>query len=162
MPQRQDYILRLLEELGRFLAEVLKFRRAGSHDAALLTILHAQERLFARPAAEFMTRPVGEQMHLLALGESGADAREKCLAYATLLAEAGHTYQAREQPALAEGAYQVALQVVRLALQDHPAGDSPEQRDRVLSLIAQLPGDGLKAEIQALLGPAGGNGKSPA
>lgn len=150
-PQRQDYMLRLLEELGQFLAEILKFRQAGSHDAALLTVLRAQERLFARPAEEFMARPIDEQVHLLVIGESDDTARDKCLAYATLLTEAGHTYQAREQAALAQGAYQLALHVILLAARRFPPADSAELRARIAALLDQLPDDDLNAEVKGLL-----------
>jgi hypothetical protein len=151
MPERQDFIQRLLEELGQFLAEVMKYRRAGSHDAALLTLLHAQERLFVRPVQEFMTRPVEEQVHLLVLGESDSNARDKCLAYATLLTEVGHTYQAKGQAAVAQGAYQVALHVVLLTTLRFPPGDQAELRARIAALLDQLPPDDLNADVKGLL-----------
>jgi hypothetical protein len=69
-PQKQDYLLRLLEELGQFVAEITRLRNGGSHDAALLTVLQAQERLFARPAQEFIARPVEEQVALLVIAET--------------------------------------------------------------------------------------------
>jgi hypothetical protein len=145
MPQRQDYILRLLEELKHFLAEVARFRQAGSHDAALLTLLQAQERLFARPAEQFMALPVEEQVHLLVVDESAANARDKCLAYATLLVEAGKVYQARAQSALAHGAYQLAMQVTLLALRQ---SSPPDGRARVAALLNQVPPDELIPEVK--------------
>jgi hypothetical protein len=151
MPERQDYILRLLEELGRFLAEVVKFRQAGHYEAALLTLLQAQERLFVRPVPEFMTRPVEEQVHLLVLGETAAIAREKCLAYANLLTEAGHTYQARGQPALAQDAYQLALHVTLLAALRFSSADSAEPRARIAALRERLPAGELNEELKKLL-----------
>ncbi|HUJ42938.1 MAG TPA: hypothetical protein VLW52_04945 [Opitutaceae bacterium] len=145
MPERQDYILRLLEELNQFLAEVMRFRRAGSHDAALLTLLQAQERLFARPAEQFMALPVAQQVHLLVVDESAAHARQKCLAYATLLVEAAQIYDARTQPALAHGAYQLAMEVILLAWrQPSPADD----RARFAALLARVPPDELLPEIK--------------
>jgi hypothetical protein len=151
MPERQDFIQRLLEELGQFLAEVAKFRQAGRHDAALLTLLQAQERLFVRPVQDFITRPVEEQVHLLVLGETAATARAKCLAYATLLTEAGHTYQARGQPALAQGAYQLALHVTLLAALSFPSADSAEPRARIAALRERLPVGELTEELKQLL-----------
>ena len=151
MPERQDFIQRLLEELGQFLAEVMKYRRAGSHDAALLTLLHAQERLFVRPVQEFVMRPVAEQLHLLALGESASNARDKCLAYATLLTEVGRTYQAKGQPALAHGAYQLALHVVLLTTLSFPPADRAERRARIAALLDLLPPDDLNADVKGLL-----------
>jgi hypothetical protein len=150
MPERQDYILRLLDELGRFLAEGAKFRQAGHYEAALLTLLQAQERLFVRPVAEFMTRPVEEQVHLLVLGETAAIAREKCLVYADLLTEAGHTYQAAGQPALAQGAYQLALQVTLLVTLRFPSTNPTDTQALIAAQRARLLSDKLSDEVKKL------------
>ena len=155
MPERQDYLLRLLDELKQFLAEVARFRRAGSHDAALLTLLQAQERLFARPAEQFMALPVEQQVHLLAVDEPAATAREKCLAYATLVIEAGQIYQAKTQSALAHGAYQLAMQVILLAPREPlSAGDHA----RLAALLGQIPPAELLPELKDWLIPGGGKG----
>jgi len=151
MPERQDYIQRLLEELRHVLAEVARYRQAGSQDAALLTLLQAQERLFVRPLQDFLTRPVDEQVHLLAVGEPAANARDKCLAYATLLTEAGHTYQAKGEPALAQGAYQVALHVALLVALQFPPADGAELATRIAALRELLSAGGLNATVAALL-----------
>jgi hypothetical protein len=150
-PQRQDYLLRLLEEQARFLSEIVEFRQAGSYDAALFTVLRAQERLFARPAHDFISRSLDEQVHLLVIGESDTNARDKCLALATLLTEAGHTYQAKEQPPLALGAYQLAFQVTLLAAVKFPPADSTTLRTRIAALLARVPAGDLNAEVKELL-----------
>jgi hypothetical protein len=150
-PQRQDYLLRLLEEQARFLSEIVEFRQAGSYDAALFTVLRAQERLFAQPAHDFISRSLDEQVHLLVIGESDTNARDKCLALATLLTEAGHTYQAKEQPPLALGAYQLAFQVTLLAAVKFPPADSTTLRTRIAALLARVPAGDLNAEVKELL-----------
>jgi hypothetical protein len=150
-PQKQDYMLRLIEELARYLAEIRKLRDGGSCDAALLTVLQAQQRLFARPAQEFMTRSLEEQVHLLVIGETEANAREKCLAYATLLSEAGHTYQAGGQTDVAAGAYQLALHVLLLTARQFPGPDGSEIAARVATLLDHLAVEDLAAEVTALL-----------
>jgi hypothetical protein len=159
-PQKQDYMLRLIEELARYLAEIRKLRDGGSCDAALLTVLQAQERLFARPAQEFMTRSLAEQVHLLVVGETDANAREKCLAYATLIAEAGHTYRAREQTAVASGAYQLALHVLLLTARRFPGSDPSDLPARVATLLDHLPVGDLTAEVKALLNQFAGPARS--
>lgn len=156
MPERQDYVQRLLEELRHSLAEVAKYRQAGSFDAALLTLLHAQERLFVRPVQEFMTRPVTEQVHLLALGESAAHAREKCVVYASLLAEAGRTYEAKGQPAMGRGADAVALHVLLLAARQFPSADATGLQARIAAQLERVPADDLGADVRALLGESAG------
>jgi hypothetical protein len=149
--EKQDYLLRLIEELAQLLAQVTKLRDGGRYDSALLMVLHAQERLFARPAAEFITRPVEDQVTLLVIADSAANGREKCLAYARLLTEAGNTYQAKDQPALALGAYRYALHVLLLAQERLPGTNVSPLKERIGSLIDRLPDDELKNEVQGLL-----------
>jgi hypothetical protein len=150
-PQKQDYVLRLIEELGQFVAEVAGLRNRGRYDAALLTILQAQERLFARPAQDFITRPVEDQVTLLVIGDTAANGHEKCLAYARLLTEAGITYQAKDQTALALGAYRFALHVLLLAQERLPGMDAAQLANRIGPLLDRLPEDSLKNEVQGLL-----------
>ena len=159
-PQKQDYMLRLLEELARYLAEIRKLRAGGSCDAALLTVLQAQQRLFARPAQEFMTRSLDEQVHLLVIGETEANAREKCLAYATLLSEAGQTYQANGHPDVASGAYQLALHVLLLTAPQFAGPDGSEIQARVAALIDHPAVEDLAAEVKALLNQFAGPARS--
>ena len=144
-------MLRLLEEQGRFLAEILEFRQAGSYDAALFTVLRAQERLFARPAQDFLPRSLEEQLHLLVVGESENNARDKCLAHAALLAEAGHTYKAKGQLPLALGAYQLALQVTLVAAAKLPPTELSALGTRIAALRDQLPPEALNADVKELL-----------
>jgi len=151
MPQRQDYVLRMLEELQHSLAEVAKYRQAGSLDGALLTLLQAQERLFVRPVQEFITRPVADQVHLLALGETAVHAREKCGAYATLLTEAARTYEAKGQPAMARGADMAALHVLLLTARQFPPADPADLQARIAALLARVPADDLGPDLRALL-----------
>jgi len=149
--QKEDYLLRLIEELGRLIATIVRLRDQGSHDAALHALLQAQERLFARPAQEFMSLPIEGQLRLLVLGESAANAREKCLVYSTLLTEAGHTYAARKQAGMASGAYLLALHVLLLTVLRNPSPDAAGDRARVAALLSRLPGDQLGAGVKELL-----------
>ncbi len=100
-PQRQDYLLRLIEELGRFVREALRSGEPQRAEAALPALVQAQERLFARPAAQFVELTPEAQVDLLAFGESAATAREKCLTYAAILDYAAELYEPAGRPALA-------------------------------------------------------------
>src|SRR5664280_2328194 len=129
----------------------IRDRNQGSYDAALHTLLQAQERLFSRPAEEFVGRPIEDQVNLLVRGENPANAREKCLLYATLLAEAASTYQARDQAALALGACRWALHVLLLARQESSDADPSALRARLGALLDQLHDDHLAQELKDLL-----------
>src|SRR3954469_4260856 len=112
MPGRDDYILRYLELIRQFLTQAIKLRDGGNLDQALRVLFQAQEKLFARPASEFITRSLDEQLQLLTIGESADNARAKRIGYALLLREAGLIYLQRDRADLAESAFQLALQIM--------------------------------------------------
>jgi len=103
--QQRDYILRLIEQLRQFLTQIIHLREQGRHDEALTAIVRAQERLLGLPATRFLSAQPDELFTLLTRGETPENAREKCLAHADLLAETARVYTAKDQPALADGAW---------------------------------------------------------
>lgn len=113
--QRQDYLIRLIEELGRFVREVIRSGEARQIDSAVPAIVQAQEKLFARPATTFLTRPLEEQIDLLAAGESAATAAEKCVTYAGILRLAAQVYSAKQRDVLAHSSEQIADEVLQIA-----------------------------------------------
>lgn len=122
--QRQDYILGQIQLLGEFVARLRRRRdEAGLHEAIQLA-LYLQEKLFVKPAAEFLRLEVSEQIAVLKLGESKEAGHAKCLAYATLLKETATLYEFKNQMDLAAGARQLALHVVLSVAVDQPAGDT--------------------------------------
>ena len=122
--QRQDYILGQIRLLGEFVARLRRRRdEAGLHEAIQLA-LYLQEKLFVKPAAEFLRLEVSEQMAALKLGESKEAGHAKCLSYATLLKETATLYEFKNQMDLAAGARQLALHVVLSVAVDQPGGDT--------------------------------------
>jgi len=71
--------------------------------------------------------------------------------YAALLTEAGHTYTAREQTALASGAYQFALHILLLTAATTPPRKPRKDRARIAALLDLLADDQLAAEVKSLL-----------
>jgi hypothetical protein len=136
--QRQDYILGQIQLLREFVARLLRRREAAGLSEALQLALHLQEKLFGRPAADFLKLEVNEQLAALKLGESTEAGRDKCLAYATLLKETAALYDLIDRPELATGARQLALHVALGIAVDLPPGD----------ISAQV----LLAELNAALG----------
>ena len=88
MPQRQDYILRLIDELREFVNAMVRGGDPGQGAEALHAVLHAQQQLFQRPPAEFLSADLAQQIDLLARGESPAGAVEKVATYAAILGAA--------------------------------------------------------------------------
>jgi hypothetical protein len=146
----RDYFLRYIELVRQFLAEATKLRQSGKLDQALRVILHAQEKLFARTAAEFATLSLDEQLRLLAVGETAENARAKQLGYAALLREAGTVYRARDREDLAVSAHQLALHVMLTVAAEQPA-TAHELLPEIRALLAEVPADQLYEPVKELL-----------
>ena len=117
---RQDYLLRLIEELGRFVRELSHLRSAGRHEEALLRTMQAQEQLFGGSAAAQAALTPAEQVIVLTRDEPPRVAGQKCLAHATLLTESARTYRARDAHELADGALLAALEIAAAAAEQFP------------------------------------------
>jgi hypothetical protein len=127
MSLQRDYILRLLDQLREFLAQIARLRGAGRPDDALLAILQAQERLFGREASLFMGLAPEEQFRVLTLGQAADEARGKCVMQADLLSEMARVYAYKEQQALALGAWHYARMLLELAAEKFPGADVGER-----------------------------------
>jgi hypothetical protein len=145
---REDYLIPMIEDLRIFVARAIGLRDQGQLGAALQSVVVAQERLFARPAAEFTALPVDEQLRLLCLDESPATARAKCLAYSAMLEEGGNVMAARGRDDLAASAWQLALYVAAWACLSHPA---PGPDPALARLGARVRADQIQPPTRALL-----------
>ena len=154
MAVRDDYLLRYLVLIRQAIAQALKLREAGQTDHALRVLLQAQEKLFARPLASFATLTVDEQLALLASGENEETAREKRIAYASLLREAGLNYEARDRADLALSAYQLGLHVLLTVIVE-TNNNSDETLQLARDLLARIPPEMLHAPVKELLSAAG-------
>jgi len=149
--KRDDYILRAIEQLRIMVAAAVKLRNRGQLDQALLAIVNAQEKLFARPASTFMALDLEEQLHLLRVGEAPDTAREKCLGYAALLREAGLVYEARDKPELAASAFQSALYIVLTLAVETSLPPTDEATANIADLLERVPVEQLHAPVKELL-----------
>ncbi|MBK9991219.1 MAG: hypothetical protein IPP19_10930 [Verrucomicrobia bacterium] len=148
--KRDDYILRAIEQLRLMVASAVNLRDSGKLDQALIAIVSAQEKLFARPAPAFMGLGLDEQLQLLKIGESPDSAREKCLGYAAVLREAGLVYEARDKNELAVSAYQSALYVtLTVAIESQSSGEALSPT--IAELFERVPSEQLQAPVKELL-----------
>lgn len=122
--QRKDYILDQIELLRQFVARLTIDRDPAGLEEALQLSLNLQEKLFPRPAPEFLVLPVDAQVDALRTGESPATGRAKCLTYARLLQQTASLYEFRGRPDLAAGARQLALHVALTLAVASPADDA--------------------------------------
>lgn len=115
--QRQDYILRLIEQLGAFFRQVTALRQSKRDDEALLMLVRAQETLLGLPAETFGDWTIEQQFDELIYNETPERAAEKAAAYATLLRATADLYAERDQVALGQGATLLADSVMALSRQ---------------------------------------------
>jgi hypothetical protein len=148
--QTQDWILRQIELLRQFVARLMHDRDPAGIEEALQLAFNLQERLFSRPAPEFLRLAVHEQIAALRAGGPSAAADEKCLTYATLLGETANLYQLRGRDDLAAGARQLALHVALSVALDGPMG-SPAAVALVRELTGALSPDALHAPVREML-----------
>lgn len=136
--QRDDYILRQIDLLRQAVAKLLREPRKDQSAAedTLQLALHLQEKLFNRPAPEFLQLPIDEQIAALRRSETPQDGRAKCLTYAELLGETAALYAYRGRDDLATGARMLALHVL-LTLALEP--DAPiEAASMIAGLVPRL------------------------
>ena len=126
--ERRDYIMRMIEELRQFFTAILQLRTSGHPDEALSAVLRAQERLSALPPGQFSALGPAEQFDALTRGETPDTALAKCLLQADLLIETGRIYEAKDQAALALGAFNFARQFLEMTGARFP--DTPEAEIR--------------------------------
>jgi hypothetical protein len=113
LTSRRDYLLRIIDEVGRLLAHAILKRREGAHAEALEAIVASCERLFGFEADKLFQFTPEQHFLMLAANESGEVARDKILLYSALLAEAGQVYLAMGKTAMARAS---TLNALRLSL----------------------------------------------
>jgi hypothetical protein len=146
---RQDYILRQLDLLRQFIARLASRRNERELEEALLLSFHLQEKLFPLPPTEFLRLDLADQIAALSRNETPAAAREKCLSYATLLAETATLYDHKARGDLADGARQMALYAALHATLD--TRDDSAAVGLIEQLTGQLDPETLHAPVAALL-----------
>jgi hypothetical protein len=148
---RRDYILRIIDEVGRLLAMAIFKRRAGSDQRALETIVAGLQRLFQMDADQvFLLKP--EQHYELLVDDDVPEfARDKVLLYAALSAEAGAIYASQGNQILARATRLTALRFALRARKDFSTEGLPAYAPKIDDLIAALADAPLDPETAAML-----------
>jgi hypothetical protein len=149
---RRDYIMRILEEVGRILARISFKRKNGDSDeAGLETIVFGLQRLFALDADQIFLLTPDQHYDMLAVDESPEIARDKILLYAALNAEAGHIYTRQGNRAMARATFTNALRFSLKARANFPRDGWPEYAPDVNQLLEVLAGEPLDADTAQLV-----------
>lgn len=151
---RQDYLLRLIEELTQFLARAVFQRQAGREREALSAIVESCERLFGLEAAQLFQFTPDQHFVMLTDGEAPDNARAKVLIYAALTAEAGQNYAALGKTELARASLLSALRLTLRARESLPTAEPPPSYAPSISdLLRQLQDQPLDPETASWLRP---------
>jgi hypothetical protein len=151
LTSRRDYILRIIDEVGRLLARAVLKRGTGALAEALEAIVASCERLFNLEADKLFQFTPEQHYVMLRDGETPEIARDKILLYAALLAEAGQLYRATGKATMARASTLNALRFVLHTRLELPAADLPAFAPNLAELQADLAGEPLDDETAELL-----------
>ena len=157
LTSRRDYILRVIDEVGRLLARVTFKRKAGADQEALETVVVGFQRLFNLDSDQiFLLTP--EKHYEMIVTDPDAtpeDIRDKLLLYAALSTEAGAIYAKSGNRALARITQLNALRFALRARIHYPMADAPSYAPDVSALIVALSDEPLDEATAALVRDAG-------
>lgn len=148
---RRDYLLRLIDEVGRLLARVIFQREIQKPQEALQSVVQACERLFSMESSQLFQFTPEQHFLMLTRGETPEDARDKVLLYAALNAEAARAYQELGNAAMARGSFVNALRFTLRAQKEFPADNLPTYAPKVPDLLEQLKDAPLDPTTEELL-----------
>ena len=152
LTSRRDYILRVIDEVGRLLARVTFKRKAGADQEALETVVVGFQRLFNLDADQIFLLTPEKHYEMITTDPDATpeDKRDKLLLYAALSAEAGGIYAKAGNRALARVTRLNALRFSLRARTEFPMDGAPTFAPDVPALLAALadePLDEATAEL---------------
>jgi hypothetical protein len=138
LSSRRDYLLRLIDEVGQFLARAVFQRKGGGEQEALQTVVQSCERLFGLEAGQLFQFTPDQHFLMLTEGEEPDNARAKVLIYAALNVEAGRNYAALKKAELARVSFLNALRLTLRAELSFPTDSPPPYAPSVAELLVLL------------------------
>ena len=153
LTSRRDYILRVIDEVGRLLARITFKRKAGADQEALETVIVGFQRLFNLDSDQvFLLTPEKHYEMIVTDPDATAeDRRDKLLLYAALSAAAGAIYAKGGNRALARVTRLNALRFSLRARAQFPMDGAPPFAPDVPALLAVLADEPLDDTTAALV-----------
>jgi len=127
---RQDYIMRMISELGQFVRAAVASGEPGKEAEALQAVIHAQRQLFQEPPGIALAKSLDEQIDHLAKGETPFAAAQRVSDYAEILEQAALIYDHVGKESLALSSRMLGLSALLTAVIRWP-----EQRVNLASKI---------------------------
>jgi hypothetical protein len=144
-------MLRLIDEVGEFVARIIFQRSKQRPQEALLLVVQACERLFSLEADKLFQFPPDQHYAMLIDHEPPGIAVQKVQLYAALNSEAGKIYTTLGHPAMARGSFINALRLTLKIQTDFPHEHRPAYAPSVPDLLDALKDAPLDAETAALV-----------
>jgi|LauGreDrversion4_2_1035121.scaffolds.fasta_scaffold49511_2 hypothetical protein len=158
---RQDYVLRLIEQLIHAIAQVVLRREMGKPEEALHQVLLTLHHQLGLDIAQ-LTGLGPEELHeRLTRGEPLLVARDKCLAFAALNRQVGLIYLDQGAVDTARTAFHLGLVFTLRGRLEYPAESRPPFTPEVSELVGRLQGYDLPPSTQRLLEMHDGGGVDP-
>jgi hypothetical protein len=152
LTSRRDYLLRIIDEVGRMLARIVFKRKNGDEEEALYAVVQACERLFNLEASQLFQFTPDQHFLMLTRDVPPTDARNQVLLYAALNAEAGRAYAALGNAKMARNSLANSLRFTLRAKKEFPMEDWPDYAPKIPELLEALQGQPLDADLEELLG----------
>jgi hypothetical protein len=148
---RRDYIVRMIEEMGRALAQIRALRHAGRAEAARQMADAECEKLAALGAVGIVKLSETELLARVSEGQYSHTVHLRTLAVAALLHEAAEIASGQDRVGEAREIYLKALHLLLgVSSQDDPA-EFPEFVPKVEAIVTALEAQPLPVETQSLL-----------
>jgi len=148
---RDDYIRRLIVEMGRMWARLVGLIKSRQLPAARAAIAEAYQQILGLPADAAQTLAPRELVARLMIGETPDEGRDKCIALAALLKASGDIDSAEGDDDGAAEAHRRALDILLLALLHTPGGALPDYAPSVAGVVGSLSMYELPLETNLLL-----------
>jgi hypothetical protein len=148
---RRDFIVRMIEEMGRALAQIRALRKGGRADAAWQMVDAECEKLAAMGVTGILRISDTELLARVSEGQFAQTMHLRTLAVVSLLREAAEIASGQDRTKEAREIYLKALHLLLGVLsQDDPAG-FPEFVPGVEVIVTALQDQPLPVETQAML-----------
>ncbi len=135
---RQDYVLRLVEQLSQALGQILGFRKRGQYEAALGVLDQISRQFVGLSADSLLQLSADELSGLVAFDQSAEIAYEKCVLMATLLKQQGAICAEQGRVEASVDCYLKALHLLLVALMAGNQVPRPDYAPKVADLVADL------------------------